>query len=251
MNIVQRCHNCTRTARRSYPSLLDSVSCATSYGAPSLHHSFSFTLFTNDPVEETNRIPGRAFVLFCSCECATNLPDSCWSVQPHYGHFKAEVTPGGNTLIKTPFHFTQHFSFRNRREQSSPAKILMPSSFPPFFLLRHYSYNQCWDSCLEWSGLRLFRNYKKISPDQVRCQVLPLWNATLQISGYTREPQILLPGRMSWVSPCTDVVYWVPGLVPRWKIPRAVPRGFAPTWSHLCSHSVPLFTYWSLTSLSY
>ncbi|KRY17599.1 hypothetical protein T12_8230 [Trichinella patagoniensis] len=25
----------------------------------------------------------------------------------------------------------------------------------------------------------------------------------------------------------------------------------APTWSHLCSHSVPLFTYWSLTSLSY
>ncbi|KRZ47167.1 hypothetical protein T02_13824 [Trichinella nativa] len=47
---------------------------------------------------------------------------------------------------------------------------------------------RCWDSCLEWSGLRLFRNYKKILPDQVRCQVLPLWNATPQISGYTSHP---------------------------------------------------------------
>ncbi|KRX64096.1 hypothetical protein T09_3689 [Trichinella sp. T9] len=28
-------------------------------------------------------------------------------------------------------------------------------------------------------------------------------------------------------------------------------EGFPPTWSHFCSHSVPLFIYWSLTSLSY
>ncbi|KRX39037.1 hypothetical protein T05_14950, partial [Trichinella murrelli] len=91
---------------RSYPSLLDSVSCATSYGAPSLHHSFSFTLFTNDPVEETNRIPGRAFVLFCSCECATNLLDSCWSVQPHYGHFKAELSKPAGTSSYKPSRLT-------------------------------------------------------------------------------------------------------------------------------------------------
>ncbi|KRY56706.1 hypothetical protein T03_5315 [Trichinella britovi] len=25
----------------------------------------------------------------------------------------------------------------------------------------------------------------------------------------------------------------------------------APTWTHSCYHSVPLFTYWSLTSLFY
>ncbi|KRX41221.1 hypothetical protein T09_15460 [Trichinella sp. T9] len=26
---------------------------------------------------------------------------------------------------------------------------------------------------------------------------------------------------------------------------------FGPTWAQFCSHSVPLFIYWSLTSLSY
>ncbi|KRY03677.1 hypothetical protein T12_2835 [Trichinella patagoniensis] len=44
------------TRKRSYPSLLHSVSCATSYGAPSMHiaivylphHRLSLTLFIKD-----------------------------------------------------------------------------------------------------------------------------------------------------------------------------------------------------------
>ncbi|KRX13187.1 hypothetical protein T07_4307 [Trichinella nelsoni] len=70
------------TRKRSYPSLLDSVSCATSYGAPSMriaiiylpHHRLSLTLFIK--VVKTDKTPGGAFVLFCSCGCA-NLPDGC------------------------------------------------------------------------------------------------------------------------------------------------------------------------------
>ncbi|KRZ31311.1 hypothetical protein T4B_594 [Trichinella pseudospiralis] len=39
------------------------------------HHVLSFTMLIN--VEKTDRIPGGAYVLFCSCGCS-NLPDDCW-----------------------------------------------------------------------------------------------------------------------------------------------------------------------------
>ncbi|KRX32845.1 hypothetical protein T05_5212 [Trichinella murrelli] len=74
----------------------------------------------------------------------------------------------------------------------------MPSAFLPFFLPPDYSYNQflsqagrpaeaqlsksgrnnpapgCWE--------RLFRNRKQITQDQLRRQVLPLWNGVLKYS---------------------------------------------------------------------
>ncbi|KRY24702.1 hypothetical protein T01_11423 [Trichinella spiralis] len=40
----------------------------------------------------------------------------------------------------------------------------------------------CWESCLELPGSRLFRNRKQITPDQLRRQVLPLWNVVLKYS---------------------------------------------------------------------
>ncbi|KRY76084.1 hypothetical protein T4A_3123 [Trichinella pseudospiralis] len=43
----------------------------------------------------------------------------------------------------------------------------------------------CWESCLELLSLRLFKNHKQLSPDQVVRQIFPLWNGALQISGYT------------------------------------------------------------------
>ncbi|KRZ50695.1 hypothetical protein T02_15042 [Trichinella nativa] len=65
------------SSRSIYPSLRDSVSCATSHKAPFpriviihlLHHRL-----------EIDKTPGGAFVLFLSCGCA-NLPDGCWSAQ--------------------------------------------------------------------------------------------------------------------------------------------------------------------------
>ncbi|KRX77909.1 hypothetical protein T06_6990 [Trichinella sp. T6] len=51
---------------------------------------------------------------------------------------------------------------------------------------RQISYQFMKISCLEWSGSKLFQNHKQISSEQVRFQVLPLWNGALQISGYSR-----------------------------------------------------------------
>ncbi|KRX62427.1 hypothetical protein T09_5564 [Trichinella sp. T9] len=59
---------------RSCQSLLVSVSCATSY---------------DDSSPQTDKTPGGAFVLLCSCG-GVNLPDGCWSALPHYGHSKAK-----------------------------------------------------------------------------------------------------------------------------------------------------------------
>ncbi|KRY39454.1 hypothetical protein T01_6625 [Trichinella spiralis] len=82
--------------RRCYPALPDSISCATSNGAPSPriaiihlpHHRL-----------KTDRIPGGSYVLFCSCHCA-NLPD--------------EATPAGSTGRRLPFDpISQHLRFRN------------------------------------------------------------------------------------------------------------------------------------------
>ncbi|KRY81118.1 hypothetical protein T4D_13414 [Trichinella pseudospiralis] len=165
------------TYKRIYSSLLVSVSCATSYGAPAPriavihlpHHRHSFTLFINDQ--------------FCA-----NIPDA---------------TPAGNTRTRLPLDPTsQHLRFRNPRVQGLLAEIL-------FFLFPDYEYNQflsqagrpaeaqlgksgrnnlapgCWESCLELLSLRLFKNHKQLSPDQVVRQIFPLWNGALQISGYT------------------------------------------------------------------
>ncbi|KRZ66226.1 hypothetical protein T10_5406 [Trichinella papuae] len=116
---------------RSYPSLLDSVSCVRSYGANSPrniiihlpHNRLSFTLFIND-----KSIPVSAFVLFCSCGCA-NVPDGCRLARPYNGHSKwLEATSDRNTRTVYPLHPTsQHLRFRNPRVQAKPADLLKHS----------------------------------------------------------------------------------------------------------------------------
>ncbi|KRZ81109.1 hypothetical protein T08_6985, partial [Trichinella sp. T8] len=102
------------TRKRSYSSLLDSVSCATSYGAPSMrrvishlpHHRLRLTLFIKDKFQKLMKPPGGAFVLFCSCGSAKR-PDGCWSAQTHHERSKAELlwpeaTLAGNIGTRLP-----------------------------------------------------------------------------------------------------------------------------------------------------
>ncbi|KRY34138.1 hypothetical protein T03_12533 [Trichinella britovi] len=96
--------------KRSYPSLLDSVSCATSYGAPSMRIAIIY-------------LPHRRLSLTL---CA-NIPDGCLSSQTYHERSKAEFLWPEATLAGNI---------------DAPAKMLMPSSFVPFFLPHNYSYNQ-------------------------------------------------------------------------------------------------------------
>ncbi|KRY74259.1 hypothetical protein T4A_10533 [Trichinella pseudospiralis] len=129
------------TYKRSYSSLLVSVSCATSYGAPA---------------------PRIAVIHL-----------------PHHRH----TTPARNTRTKLPLDPTsQHLRFRNPRflsQAGRPAEAQLGKSG------RNNLAPGCWESCLELLSLRLFKNHKQLSPDQVVRQIFPLWNGALQISGYT------------------------------------------------------------------
>ncbi|KRX29883.1 hypothetical protein T06_4545, partial [Trichinella sp. T6] len=79
-------------------------------------HAYSHHLFAAPPsqsypvhqasVVKTDKTPGGAFLLFCSCGCA-NLPDGCWSSQTHHERSKAEflrpeATLAGNIGTRLP-----------------------------------------------------------------------------------------------------------------------------------------------------
>ncbi|KRY39579.1 hypothetical protein T03_4398, partial [Trichinella britovi] len=79
-----------------HPSLLDSVSCATSHEA---HFTCIVIIHLPHHRLETDKTPGGAFVLFLSYGSA-NLPDDCWSAQVHHEH------PAGSTGTKLPLYPT-------------------------------------------------------------------------------------------------------------------------------------------------
>ncbi|KRX18768.1 hypothetical protein T07_3930 [Trichinella nelsoni] len=73
----------------------------------------------------------------------------------------------------------------------------------------------CWERCIEKSGSGLFRNGKQITPDQLRRQVLPLWNVVLKYSAvrgqsfltvkqYTTGSSLRLRKREQLVVPAAD-----------------------------------------------
>ncbi|KRX49900.1 hypothetical protein T05_16076 [Trichinella murrelli] len=134
--------------KRSYPSLLDSVSCATSYGALSMriaiiylpHHRFSLTLFIKDKF-------GRKPLLL-------------------------EILVQGFQLTRRP----NIYDFETSGQAGRPVETHLGKSG------RTNVVPGCWESCLEKSGSGLFRNRKQITPDQLRRQVLPLWNGVLKYS---------------------------------------------------------------------
>ncbi|KRZ71316.1 hypothetical protein T10_5063 [Trichinella papuae] len=94
--------NCTSmqfTCKRSYPSLSDSVSCATSYKASSyeeiasvllLHYLLSFSLFVNNQTKEGTESQVLLARSFVHAAVPTSQIVSCWFALPYHAHFKAE-----------------------------------------------------------------------------------------------------------------------------------------------------------------
>ncbi|KRZ10753.1 hypothetical protein T11_7609 [Trichinella zimbabwensis] len=122
MNSVQmvimfygNCLSVQSTCKRSYPSLLDSVSCATSYepiaSVHLLHYRLSFSLCINN---QTKKGKESHVVLTCSFVHAAVPTFQIW----------LEATPAGSTGTRLPLDPTsQHLRFRNPRVQAKPADL--------------------------------------------------------------------------------------------------------------------------------
>ncbi|KRY71933.1 hypothetical protein T4B_7035 [Trichinella pseudospiralis] len=108
-------------------------------------------------------IPGGAFVLFCSCGCATWFAHFQMVVDLHsptmhipkrnFSGWKPLPLPGTRFMLD---RMSQYFRFRNPwflSQAGRPGKAQLGKSG------RNLAPG-CWESCLEWPGSRLFRNHK-------------------------------------------------------------------------------------------